>query len=66
MILTGFSDIEIFAKSQGAYVNTKTGQYYNKLNTDAQKAKFKSGEFELKDQNLKHIIVIMNLQLISL
>ena len=49
--LTQFGDIEIFAESQGAYVNTKTGQYYSKLNTDSQKAKFKSGEIVI---NTKH------------
>ena len=29
--LTGLADIEFYAKSQGAYYNTKTGRYYSKL-----------------------------------
>ena len=49
--LTQFGDIEIFAESQGAYVNTKTGQYYSKLENASQKAKFKSGEIVI---NTKH------------
>ena len=48
--LTGFSDVEIFAESQGAYVNTKTGKYYSSLNK-SQKAKFESGEIVI---NTKH------------
>ena len=42
--LTGLSDIEIYAKSQGAYYNTKTKTYYNKLDTPGQRKKLKDGE----------------------
>lgn len=48
--LTSFGDIEMFGPSQGAYVNTKTGQYYSNLNK-SQKAKFESGEIVI---NTKH------------
>lgn len=41
--LTGLSDIEIHAKSQGAYMRADGKQYYSKL-TGAQKAKLEKGE----------------------